>query len=221
MGGVGWAGGRQTLAWCVFVGVALSMLIGACSRPARPTAPQLSAVGTASWYGPGFNGRRTANGEIYNQEDLTAASRSLPLGTLVMVTNLDNGRAVEVRINDRGPFAKGREIDLSHRAARVLGILNPGTVRVRIDVISMAPGVRPDMAGGYFVQVGAFSRAANAERLRQRLAASYSDVRVDELDAGKRRYYRVRMGSFATAQQARARALKWARLGLPIVVVKE
>src|SRR5882762_283701 len=80
--------------------------------------PHGSLVGVASWYGPGFDGKRTANGEIYNQEDLTAASPSLPLGSRVMVTNLDNGRSVEVRINDRGPFVGGRKIDLSHRAAQ-------------------------------------------------------------------------------------------------------
>ena len=178
-------------------------------------------IGVASWYGPGFDGHPTASGEIYDQEDLTAASATLPLGTEVMVTNLDNGRSVELRINDRGPFVKGREIDLSHRAARILGIVRPGTARVRVDVIR-APSIRTASGGrGYFVQVGAFSRAANAERLRQRLAINYSDVSVEELSAGERRLYRVRMGSFDTRDQAQQRALQSARLGLPIVVVRE
>ncbi len=185
-----------------------------------PQSP--SRVGVASWYGPGFNGRRTANGEIYDQEDLTAASTVLPLGTRVMVTNLDNARSVEVRINDRGPFVKGREIDLSHRAAQLLGIIRPGTARVRIDVLGGgAYGGLAAARSGYFVQVGSFSRHANAERLRRRLAITYADVHVDEVHAGKRRFYRVRMGSFATHDQARRRAIQTASLGLPIVVVRE
>ena len=218
----------------ILISMAASALLSACfsARPATPptqraqlpsSPPQSpSRVGIASWYGPGFNGRRTANGEIYDQEDLTAASTVLPLGTRVMVTNLDNARSVEVRINDRGPFVKGREIDLSHRAAQVLGIIRPGTARVRVDVLGGVPAYRLTQArSGYFVQVGSFSRHANAERLRKRLAANYTDVHVDELNAGKRRFYRVRMGSFATRDQAHRRAIQTARLGLPILVVKE
>lgn len=216
--------------------MAASALLSACfsARPSTTPAPpraQLptvpppqspSRVGIASWYGPGFDGRRTANGEIYDQEDLTAASTVLPLGTRVMVTNLDNARSVEVRINDRGPFVKGREIDLSHRAAQMLGIIRPGTARVRVDVLGGGAYSRLAAArSGYFVQVGSFSRHTNAERLRKRLATSYADVHLDEVHAGKRRFYRVRMGGFATRDQARRRAIQTASLGLPIVVVRE
>ncbi len=95
--------------------------------PAPPSpAPRSSIIGLASWYGPGFNGKHTSSGEIYDQDDLTAACTTLPLGTMALVTNLQNSRKVEVRINDRGPFAKGRKIDLSRRAAAALGILDPG-----------------------------------------------------------------------------------------------
>ena len=83
-------------------------------------------TGMASWYGPGFDGHRTATGEVYNQEELTAASTVIPLGSRVMVTNLKNGRAVQVRINDHGPYVKGRKIDLSHEVARTLGIVRSG-----------------------------------------------------------------------------------------------
>ena len=83
----------------------------------RPTA-RLSQTGIASWYGPGFHGKATASGEIYNQNEFTAAHQTLPLGTRVMVTNLENGSATEVSVNDRGPFAKGRIIDLSYCARR-------------------------------------------------------------------------------------------------------
>ena len=91
--------------------------------------------GIASWYGPGFHGRRSANGERYNQNALTAAHRSLPFGTQVQVTNLNNSRSVVVRINDRGPFIRGRVIDLSAAAARTIGITQTGVAPVRIDLL--------------------------------------------------------------------------------------
>jgi len=91
--------------------------------------------GLASWYGPGFHGQRSANGEMYNQNALTAAHRSLPFNTQVRVTNLDNGRSVVVRINDRGPYGGGRIIDLSQGAAQQLGMIQSGVARVRLDVL--------------------------------------------------------------------------------------
>lgn len=90
-------------------------------------------VGTASWYGPGFHGKRTASGERFDQNALTAAHRKLPLGSEVKVTNLDNGRSIVVEINDRGPYKKGRVIDLSKGAARKLGIVEDGLATVRIE----------------------------------------------------------------------------------------
>lgn len=91
--------------------------------------------GKASWYGPGFHGKRTANGERFNQNDLTAAHRHLPFGTKVKVTNLHNGRSVVVRINDRGPFSRGRVIDLSKAAARLIGVFQSGTAPVLLEVL--------------------------------------------------------------------------------------
>jgi rare lipoprotein A (peptidoglycan hydrolase) len=93
-------------------------------------------TGVASWYGPGFHGRQTANGEIYDQYRLTAAHRTLPLGTKVAVKNPTNGKTVEVRINDRGPYIDGRIIDLSYAAARALGMVKPGIVQVEVEIIS-------------------------------------------------------------------------------------
>src|SRR5437867_9843576 len=134
-------------------GVVVSLVAGCAPLRGRPPAPPPIVdgvqVGVASWYGPGFHGNRTANGEIYDQYELTAAHPSLPLGTRVMVTNLENGRAVQVRVNDRGPFVDGRAIDLSYAAARTLGMVGPGTVRVRIEVLgpttlaAAAPAVAP------------------------------------------------------------------------------
>lgn len=187
-----------------------------------PQPTQSSLVGMASWYGPGFDGHRTATGEVYNQEELTAASTVIPLGSRVMVTNLDNHRSVEVRINDHGPYVKGRKIDLSHEAARTLGVLKPGTARVRIDVISQPAGTRT--AGTpvrYYVQVGSYSQQTNARRVSNQLAGYYRDVRIDQVNAGARCFYRVRMGSFATHDAARERASDCARFGYPIVIVSE
>jgi len=93
--------------------------------------------GTASWYGPGFHGKKTASGEIYDQNKLTAAHKTLPLGSKARVTNLDNGSAVEVEINDRGPFVEGRIIDLSRAAARALGFVKSGTAPVQVELISV------------------------------------------------------------------------------------
>jgi rare lipoprotein A len=91
-------------------------------------------VGIASWYGPGFHGKATANGEIYDQDDMTAAHKTLPMPSIVRVTNLDNGRSIKVRVNDRGPFVDGRIIDLSRRGAQMLGFYGAGTARVRVEI---------------------------------------------------------------------------------------
>ena len=126
-------------------GLAMAVLTACAVPPGRvrlpPTpAPENRAAqsGIASWYGPGFHGQATARGDIYNQDDLTAAHQTLPLGTRVMVTNLTNGKSIEVLVNDRGPFAKGRIIDLSHAAARSIDMVGAGTAPVRIERLVLA-----------------------------------------------------------------------------------
>jgi len=139
-----------------------------------------------------------------------------------MVTNLNNGRTVEVTINDRGPFKKGRKIDLSHKAAQIIGMVPTGTAPVRIVMLGAPAGSRP--AGApmqYYVQAGAFTQSANAYHLRAKMAAYFSDVFVDQVDAGGREFYRVRMGGFSTRSGAEARAAETARFGVPIVIVSE
>ncbi len=209
---------------------AIAALAGCASRqapaeaPAPPGAPVAGAlrsvIGQASWYGPGFDGRRTATGEIYDQRQMTAASSIFPLGARVIVTDLASERAVEVRINDRGPFKKGRKIDLSYAAARALGMVAPGTALVRMDLVA-TPAIDPAGEPQYFVQAGSYADERNAERMRLRLAAHYYDVTLNELDTDGRRYYRVRMGGFATREQAQARAAATARFGLPVIIVSE
>jgi hypothetical protein len=221
---VGGDGYRRRSRLCA---VGLAMALSGCAllhartpvpRFVAPPPPSRSSItGVASWYGPGFNGKRTSTGEIYDQEDLTAACTTLPLGTLALVTNLQNGRSVQVRINDRGPFVKGRQIDLSHHAAAALGILGPGTARVRIDVVHLGPLQEP----GYFVQVGSFSDSTNAQRFGNRLSQYFPDVRIDRLSVGGRPYYRVRMGAFPDHATALARAGQTARLGLRSIVEQQ
>jgi rare lipoprotein A len=99
-----------------------------------PSKPAIIQVGTASWYGPGFHGQETANGEPFNQHALTAAHRTLPLGTKAKVTNLETGQTVDVTINDRGPYVSGRHLDLSRAAARRIGLIKKGTAKVKIEV---------------------------------------------------------------------------------------
>jgi rare lipoprotein A len=117
------------------------LVLGGCSLVTRPTPPppfpETGEVetGMASWYGPGFHGRTTANGETYDQEAMTAAHKTLAFNTVVRVDNLDNGRSIRVRINDRGPFVDGRIIDLSRRAARELDMIGAGIARVRVTVV--------------------------------------------------------------------------------------
>jgi rare lipoprotein A len=94
-----------------------------------------SESGIASWYGPGFHGKRTANGEVYDENGLTAAHKTLPMPSMVRVTNLENGRSIQVRVNDRGPFEAGRIVDMTRRGAQLLGFIERGTARVRVDIM--------------------------------------------------------------------------------------
>lgn len=155
--------------------------------------------GIASWYGVPFNGHRTSDGEIYNMYAMTAAHRTLPFGSIVQVTDLANGRKVDVRINDRGPFVNNRIIDLSYSAAKALGMIGPGTAPVRLQVVSGSSSE----AGLFGVQVGAFHVEANAERLRAGLAARYSPISIVPYDSPRGTFYRVRVGRFSTEQAAR------------------
>jgi len=102
--------------------------------------PATTQIGLASWYGPGFHGRETASGEPFNQHALTAAHRTLPLGTEAKVTNLDTGQSVQVKINDRGPYVPGRHLDLSRAAAKQIGLTKKGVAKVKIEA---SPHVRP------------------------------------------------------------------------------
>jgi rare lipoprotein A len=168
--------------------------------------------GLASWYGRDFHGKKTSNGEIYNMYAMTAAHKTLPLGTYVKVYNLENNRSVVVRINDRGPFVRGRIIDLSYTGAKEIGIVGPGTARVEV----VALGRRTSTSGGtattyktedysqgnFTFQVGAFLNRQNAERQKRELAQRYKNAHIAVYDRGDKIFYRVRVGRFTTLQEA-------------------
>jgi rare lipoprotein A len=169
--------------------------------------------GVASWYGPGFHKVRTSTGEVYDMYAMTAAHKTLPLPAYVRVTNLQNGRSVVVRVNDRGPFVGNRIIDLSYTAASRLGMLHNGTAMVEVRAVdpasaaeatgaagtatagNAAPSAPAPAAAALFVQAGAFSDPANAQRLADKLRnGSYGKVFVRDDQIAGRRMYRVRIG---------------------------
>jgi rare lipoprotein A len=157
--------------------------------------------GVASWYGPGFHKVRTSTGETYDMYGMTAAHKTLPLPAYVRVTNLQNGRSIVVRVNDRGPFVGNRIIDLSYTAAGKLDMLRNGTAMVEIRAIdpltpasttaAAVPAANPEL----YVQAGAFSDPANAQRMAERLrGGSYGKIFVRDDQIAGRRMYRVRIG---------------------------
>lgn len=197
----------------------LAGLLAACAGPAPPGtyrvhgrtyrplahASGYSEVGIASWYGADFHGRRTSSGEVYDMHAATAAHKLLPLGTVVRVTHLGNGRQAVARINDRGPFVDGRVIDLSLALARELDMTQEGTARVRVEALEGPGGAAPPPVGldGPFAwQVGAFRERLNADGLAARLEASFGPVAVLRYDRGDAVYHRVRVGRYPRADAA-------------------
>ncbi len=155
--------------------------------------------GMASWYGPKFHGKPTASGEIYDMNQLSAAHRELPLGTMIHVKNLDNGRQIEVRVNDRGPYVRGRVLDLSLGAARKLGMVDVGLARVEIRVLRVGAGrPGPSRLSRYTVQLGAFGEYQNALEVQTRAAVDFPEVKIESADG----LHRVRLGLFTKRQDA-------------------
>ena len=195
------------------------------------SADGYNETGTASWYGTKFHGKKTANGERYDMHAMSAAHKTLPMPTMVRVTNLNDGRSIVVRVNDRGPFVKNRIIDLSYAAARALGYDNEGTAPVRVEALGQrtmtasnnTPAVRPApkaiilpsptpvipksrtsppvatikhavRRGEMYIQLGAFSSVANANRLKSQLQSDYPTVDIYSINGGYSEIYRVRIG---------------------------
>jgi rare lipoprotein A len=163
-------------------------------------------VGMASWYGPGFHGNRTSNGEVFDMHGFTAAHRTMPFGTTLKVKNRENGQSVQVKINDRGPFIRGRILDLSYGAAKALDMIGTGTALVEIRVVGREENEarldRAEGGRGYTVQVGAFIEQENALKLKEQLERHYQPVYIIVAETSDQRYYRVRVGRLRTEDQA-------------------
>ncbi|WGL16478.1 septal ring lytic transglycosylase RlpA family protein [Microbulbifer bruguierae] len=199
--------------------------------------------GKASWYGTKFHGRKTANGEVYNMYALSAAHKTLPLPSYAKVTNLDNGRSIIVRINDRGPFVPGRIIDLSYTAAQKLGYIDRGVARVEVEALDPASlpsatemlakekaaagnGLPEDasfkLPENTYLQVGAYGSASQAEEVRGQLAAAFGyPVSVSPVKRDGKMLYRVRIGPIAQqrALAALRESVEQQDYGQPQVVV--
>jgi rare lipoprotein A len=192
--------------------LAAGLLLAAGCATAPPGRPGEKERGIASWYGPGFHGRQTANGETYDMHAMTAAHKSLPFDTVVEVRNRDNGRRTRVRINDRGPFVRGRIIDLSRAAAEALGMIGPGVARVEISVVRQS--LEQARRGGtnsrrWLVQAGAFADRGRAERRAHRVAG-HGDARI----VFEGRLHKVLLGPWPRQDEAERVAARLRREGL-------
>jgi len=191
------------------------------AKEEKPSIPKVEKrqtqevqYGVASWYGDDFHGKPTSSGEIYDMYQLTCAHNTLPLGTTVMVTNLENGRSVEVKVNDRGPFVKERIIDLSYAAAHILGMWEKGTALVKLEAFGpFVEGVQR-----FTVQVGSFIDEANAQKLADQLRQAFDDVYVTTVETITQKYHRVRVGQFETQEPALSIAEKLSQMGFKVLV---
>jgi rare lipoprotein A len=179
-----------------------------------PDAKGFRQQGLASWYGEPFHGRKTSSGERYNMYAMTGAHKTLPLGTYVRVHNLNNNRTVVIKINDRGPFVRGRIIDLSLKAAKEIDMYSAGTAPVKIVALGPAKSkgktskISPAFVpinyerGVFTIQVGAFTDRVNAEQFKNKLAQKYTNVHIKPYSDGNQTIYRVRVGRCYTLQKA-------------------
>ncbi|MEX2478577.1 MAG: septal ring lytic transglycosylase RlpA family protein [Gracilimonas sp.] len=185
-----------------------AMLFSACGISGRSvdyaSTDNATAIenGMASWYGPNFDGKLTANGEVYDMNGVTAAHRTLPFETILLVENLDNGKTVQVRINDRGPYAKDRIIDLSKGAAERVDMIGPGTARVRLYLLEgdlENSRVTDLKVPTYTVQLGSYKSHNQA----QKQSVDIEGSRVEEISASGNTIYRVYFGTYTDPEDAR------------------
>ena len=185
----------------------------------RESSAGYKEKGLASWYGKKFHGHRASSGETYDMYAMTAAHKTLPLPTYVRVTHLENGRSVIVKVNDRGPFHKGRIIDLSYSAAKKLGVTATGTAPVEVSAIDVANykntpyeaklsqsslnSTYPNERGNkLYLQVGAFSDKKNATKLYKRLTRMFKQRKIHSDFSSSKKIYRVRVGPIASIEDA-------------------
>lgn len=207
-----------------------------------PSARGFQEVGLASWYGGKFHGRRTANAEIFNKYAMTAAHKTLPMGTILRVESLKTGREVTVRINDRGPFIRGRIIDLSYKAARRLGIIRSGIEKVRITALYEAEAKKQERTitrqearssvpilfklqqtkvevHRFNIRIQSFNNIDEARRLARKFSRSGKDVTIQQFSAAGTFFYRVLVGGGKTIDEARIYKNFLVENGFPYAVV--
>lgn len=188
------------------------------STVAPPIVPVLvyRETGTASWYGREFHGRPTASGETFDMYGLSAAHRTIPLGTLIRVTNLNNSKSITARVNDRGPFVSSRVIELSFGAAREIGFASQGTAPVKIETFGTASN-----SGVFTVQAAMFSEEENARLLKEKLSQRYEMVTIIPFQSNIGRFFRILVGNYQTEEKAERIAAKLTLEGLEPVVLRK
>lgn len=173
-------------------------------------------LGKASWYGDKFHGRKTANGEVYDMHKMSAAHKILPFNTYVKVLNLSNNKYTIVRINDRGPFKKGRIIDLSYAAAKEIDLVGPGVTEVKITALTkeqVDPGIKE---GIFTIQVGAFGEQENAEKLADKLRVLYDYINITEYTSeDNKKFFRLHVSKTYTLASAVEIEKKLEEMGFP------
>lgn len=206
----------RLLVYLVFLNTCMLVAYTSPADAQAKSASQQPQVeyGLASWYGDPFHGRRTASGEIYDMSQLTAAHKYATFGSHAIVTNLDTGRSVRVRINDRGPFVEGRILDVSRAAAMRLGILKVGVANVKVSFLS-----RAQSAVTFIVQAGSYRDQNNAARVQRGLETHYPSTQTVKAAHGSQVLYRVRLGPFSTEDKARQVASQVKALGYTSAVL--
>jgi rare lipoprotein A len=218
--------------------VATSFVLVACASSARHGSVKRYSV--VSWYGPGFHGKLTASGERYDMNAMTCAHKTLPFGTILSLTNIDNGKTARVTVNDRGPFVRGRDIDVSRAAAKKLDILGAGTGKVRVTMLgrdsrynkyiedgkkvqrstgASSSSTRQTKRSFFTIQVASFSDKSNAQYLEKGLRLNYKRVKIIEKWINGKRYYRVRVGKFWSEDRAQSTASQLAEEGYSANIV--
>lgn len=204
-----------------YSGVVSFLLIAAfvtgCSHvPRQYPGPGWVQTGTASWYGEDFHGKPTASGEVYDMYGYTAAHKTIPLGSKVRVTNLENGRQIIVPVNDRGPFVGDRIIDMSYGSAQRLDMVEEGLAKVRIEVLEIP---HTYTGGRYTLQFGAFVEKNNARKLAIQLESRGYKPSIEEANVRGNTMYRVRLGSFNSIEGAQSLGQALTTAGISCYVV--
>lgn len=194
----------------------VSLSSAAPPAAAAPAVVAYRETGIASWYGKEFNGRKTASGEIFDMHAPSAAHRTLPLGAVIRVTNLDNFKSIKIKVNDRGPFVGNRVLEVSYAAARELAFAAQGTAPVKIETLE--PVAAP---AAYTIQAAVFAEEESARLLKERLSKKFEFIAITPFESNLGKFYRVRVGSYNSEEKAEQAAGKLKLEGLEPYVVRK